>query len=249
MWWRLCRYVFLIFLVQSSRRLLHIVQEIAEVSSMATCQQRASFASFCSLCCSSCCCITCLQKIDPHWFNGPPERQAMPVLSFNLWGLRPSMIPLWGGPHLALFDNYWLQLSVQSNQTLAIACLWLGNDKHDCGFMPFFGAEIDLQGWANETVNMYWEHTICQNQFRLKSKGPVATITCSLGACPWVVFFSPPARWGLLDFMSDARLLAIVLLLLLLLLLLLAFLAGPHLPALDCSDRRWTSSASAGSQW
>ena len=50
---------------------------------------------------------------------------------------------------------------------------------------------------------------------------------------------SPPARWGLLDFMSDARL------------ILLPpsssfFLAGPHLPALDRSEpRRDLTSASS----
>ena len=52
------------------------------------------------------------------------------------------------------------------------------------------------------------------------------------------LFFSPPARWGLLDFMSAARLL-----------LLLLLLAGPHLPPLDRSGPRRTFSASSWSQW
>ena len=73
--------------------------------------------------------------------------------------------------------------------------------------------------------------------------------------------FSPPARWGLLDFMSDARLLARVLLprpssFLLPRHLVLPrpsssflLLAGSHLPALDRSGPRRTSSASSWSQW
>ena len=74
---------------------------------------------------------------------------------------------------------------------------------------------------------------------------------------------SPPARWGLLDSMSDARLLGLVLLLplppssflfplsspdLTCQLLIAVGLAGLHLPALDRSDGRRTSSASASSQ-
>ena len=56
------------------------------------------------------------------------------------------------------------------------------------------------------------------------------------------VFFSPPARWGLLDFMLVARLLLPSPSFFLL-------LAGPHLPALDRSEPRRTSSASSWSQW
>ena len=48
--------------------------------------------------------------------------------------------------------------------------------------------------------------------------------------------YSPPTRWGLLDFMSDARLLLPP---------SSSFLAGPHLPALDRSEPRRISSASS----
>ena len=64
-----------------------------------------------------------------------------------------------------------------------------------------------------------------------------------------------PARWGLLDFMSDARLL----LLppspppsspdLICQLLIAVGLAGPPLPALDCCGPRRTSTASSHSLW
>ena len=68
-----------------------------------------------------------------------------------------------------------------------------------------------------------------------------------LGLSLFHEIFSLPARWGLLDFMLVAR-------------LLLPsfflpppsssfFLAGPHLPALDRSGPRRTSSASSWSQW
>ena len=66
----------------------------------------------------------------------------------------------------------------------------------------------------------------------------------------FVFSFSPPARWGLLDFMSDARLLLLVVFLLPSSFFLLpSFLAGPHMPALDRSDLRRTSFASSWSQW
>ena len=61
----------------------------------------------------------------------------------------------------------------------------------------------------------------------------------------WKNVFSPPARWGLLDFMSDARLLLLQILLPPSSLLL----AGSHLPALDRSGPRRTSSARSWSQW
>ena len=57
--------------------------------------------------------------------------------------------------------------------------------------------------------------------------------------------FSPPARCGLLDFMSDARLLLLVVHSFLPSFLPPSFLAGPHLPALDRSGPRRTSSASS----
>ena len=48
-----------------------------------------------------------------------------------------------------------------------------------------------------------------------------------------LMFFSPPARWGLLDFMLDARLLLLHPSSFFLLLLPPSSLAGSHLPALD----------------
>ena len=78
-----------------------------------------------------------------------------------------------------------------------------------------------------------------------------------------IISISPPARWGLLDFMSDARLLLLVVTLLPLSpssplppspdlicqLLIAVIFAGHHLPVLDRSGRRRTSSASSWSQW
>ena len=81
----------------------------------------------------------------------------------------------------------------------------------------------------------------------------------------WIWAFSPPARWGLLDFMLVARLLLpspsfFSCLLpspsspssspdLICQLLIAVGLAGPHLPGLDRSGPRRTSSARSWSQW
>ena len=104
--------------------------------------------------------------------------------------------------------------------------------------------KIDVEHFKNPSkshgLSSSFPHSICQN---LSQSG------------------SPPARWGLLDFMSDARLLALVLLprpssFFLPRHLVLPrpsssflLLAGSHLPALDRSEPRRISSASSWSQW
>ena len=73
-----------------------------------------------------------------------------------------------------------------------------------------------------------------------------------LGVQSLYICFSPPARWGLLDFMSDARLLLPSPSFSFLLLPSPSFfllLTGPHLPSLDRSEPRQISSASSWSQW
>ena len=87
--------------------------------------------------------------------------------------------------------------------------------------------------------------------------------TIPVQSCLYIFVISPPARWGLLDFMSDARLLHLVVLLflpprrtssasswsqwsppeLVCQLLIAVVLAGPHLPALDRSGPRRTSTS------
>ena len=62
------------------------------------------------------------------------------------------------------------------------------------------------------------------------------------------LYFSPPARWGLLDFMSDARLLLLPSFFLLPPPSSSFFRAGPHLPAPDRSGPRRISSASSWSR-
>ena len=122
----------------------------------------------------------------------------------------------------------------------------------------------------------------CSGRYSLPKRTHLASIKGSCSGNLWftnlglILCHSPPARWGLLDFMSDARLLLLVVLLPPFFLppsllprrtssasswlqwawpyficqpLIAVILAGPHLPALDRSGRRRTSSASSGSQW
>ena len=79
--------------------------------------------------------------------------------------------------------------------------------------------------------------TLWSSKFENLNVYGICQMWCSWFSC------SPPARWELLDFMSDARLL------LLCQLLVTAGLAGPPLTGLDRSGRRRTSSASSWSQW
>ena len=86
---------------------------------------------------------------------------------------------------------------------------------------------------------MIWGYPISGNPHVLLHSQCVI-LSCS-SRCHFLLnIFSPPASWGLLDFISDARL------------LLLppsssSFRAGPHLPALDRSEPRRISSAALDS--
>ena len=111
-----------------------------------------------------------------------------------------------------------------------------------------------FRSWAPSSLGSKskWQSKQLLNQLTLDSQAWQKTLFS-------ITVFSPPARWGLLDFMSDARLLVLVLLLpssfppdLICQLwpdficqpLIAVIVAGHHLPALDRNARRRTSSAS-----